>query len=387
MKRIWYIFGLLMCLSAGVKAQVTVDAKIDRAQIKIGEQAAITLEVSAEKDAHVDFPHYPARPLAEEGEEGNETSGEMISWMVDGVEVVEELPIDTTWIDEGKRMSLKAGYTITSFDPNLYYLPPMKVTVGGEDYTTKQNLALKVVTVPIDTVEMDICDIKDVMEPAFDEEIWKERKGTMSWALLLLVLGVVLAVLIILLKDNKPILRRIRLKARIAPHKAAMQKIERIKSENAWQQADSEQVIPNEVTKEYYTLLTDTLREYIRERYGFNAMEMTSDEIIEKLQSQNDPTALSELRELFTTADLVKFAKYQTQITENDRYLLTAIEYINTTKQEDDALPQNQPEEVVVEAKGSKKTRLTLMVLVAVLGLGALVLLGYVMWKLYWVVV
>lgn len=361
------------------QAQVTVDAKIDRAQIRIGEQASITLEVSADKDVHVDFPHYPAAPGAEAG-------GEPISMMVDGVEVVEELPVDTLLIDDGKRMTLKEQYTITSFDPNLYYIPPMKVTVAGKTYATKQNLALKVVTVPIDTTEMDIYPLKDVMDPTFDQEIWKERKGTMVWALVLLVLTVVLVVIAILLKDNKPILQRIRLKPRIAPHKAAMEKIERIKSESAWQQTDDELVIPNEVTKEYYTQLTDTLREYIRERYGFNAMEMTSEEIIAQLQSLNDPTALNELRELFTTADLVKFAKYRTQISENDRYLLSAIEYINTTKQEEEAQPQNQPEEVVVEAKGSKKTRLTLIAILAALGIGVLVLLGFVAWKIYWLV-
>ncbi len=48
--------------------------------------------------------------------------------------------------------------------------------------------------------------------------------------------------------------------------------IEIFSSEKVWQKGRS---------KEYYTELTDTLRTYIQDRFGFNAMEMTSSEIIE----------------------------------------------------------------------------------------------------------
>ena len=80
-------------------------------------------------------------------------------------------------------------------------------------------------------------------------------------------------------------------------------------------------------------------------------MEMTSSEIIEHLQAENDEEALHELRELFQTADLVKFAKYTTLINENDRNLVTAVEYINQTKIEEEVKPQ--PTEIVVEEKRS----------------------------------
>ena len=100
-------------------------------------------------------------------------------------------------------------------------------------------------------------------------------------------------------------------------------------------------MVSSENQKEYYTRLTDTLRKYIEERYGFRAMEMTSSEIIDRLTETQDRQALDELRALFQTADLVKFAKYSTLINENDMNLVNAIEFINKTKLE------NQQEEVV----------------------------------------
>ena len=84
------------------------------------------------------------------------------------------------------------------------------------------------------------------------------------------------------------------------PHQAALQEIERIKNEKVWQKGQP---------KEYYTELTDAIRTYIRDRFGFNALEMTSSEIIDKLLEIKDKDAISDLRFLFQTADLVKFAK------------------------------------------------------------------------------
>jgi len=45
----------------------------------------------------------------------------------------------------------------------------------------------------------------------------------------------------------------------------AMKEIERIKGEKVWQKGQP---------KEYYTELTDTLRTYIKGRFGFNALEI-----------------------------------------------------------------------------------------------------------------
>ena len=63
----------------------------------------------------------------------------------------------------------------------------------------------------------------------------------------------------------------------------------------------------------YYTELTDVLRTYMEERFGFNAMEMTSSEIIDKLQEINDKESIKDFMYLFQTADLVDVYKRQLQ--------------------------------------------------------------------------
>ena len=126
--------------------------------------------------------------------------------------------------------------------------------------------------------------------------------------------------------------------------------------------------------KKYYTELTEVIRMYIRERFGFNAMEMTSAEIIERLL-QEDKESVKDLRTLFETADLVKFAKHAPLMNENDMNLVNAVDFINQTKVEEDPNAKKEPTEIKVEEKRSKQGRIVLLASIAVTGLAAVVAL------------
>ena len=347
-----YILLAICCLMCFVKAgaQVTVDAKLDSADIFIGQRIGLTLEVSADAKSNVELPEWDS-----------------LQQVAPGIEFVRAEKADTSLLNDGARMMLSRRYFFTSFDSALYLIPEMDVKVDGKDYHSKR-LALKVLTFEVDTLHGDsIFGIKEELAPPFD---WAEWREVIWFFVLALLIGGLLGYVIYRLKTNKPIIRRIRNKKRQPPHKVAMQKIEQIKEEKIWQSEDS---------KEYYTQLTDTLRTYIKERYGFNAMEMTSYEIIQKLQEVNDEEAINELRELFQTADLVKFAKYSTLINENDRNLVSAIEYINQTKLEEPE-QKPQPEVIVVEERRSKIAKWTLIgaiVLASLVLIGVLIFVGY----------
>lgn len=340
-----------LCFCIDSVAQVTVDARLDSAAIFIGQTVGITLEVSADVDKMVEFPQFDS-----------------LQQIVPRVEYVGATDIDTALINDGKRISLSRKYLITSFDTALYYLPPMQVKVDTSVFASK-NLALKVYTFDVDTAHVDSAfSIKTVMTPAYTFEDWKPL---IYLSVLITLLTLILTYVIVRIKDNKPIIRRIKLHPRLAPHKLAMQKIEQIKQDELAKGNDP---------KYYYTELTDTLRQYISDRFGFNAMEMTTSEIIEHLEESEDKTAIDELHELFMTADLVKFAKYVTEINENDRNLITAVDYINQTKIEEEVKPQ--PTEIVVEEKASKTTKTVLTVVVSVISVALLASCGYLIYKL-----
>ncbi|SEA25236.1 hypothetical protein SAMN04487851_10421 [Prevotella sp. tc2-28] len=317
MRRVLLFIILIACTLLGF-AQSGVEVKIEPIEMMIGEQAQVTVTVQAPEGARVEMPTFQPRQQ-----------------IVAGVEVI------ATQRTDDRTLLL----TLTSFDGNLYYLPPFKVKVNGKTVESK-SLALKVVEVEVDTTKLDkFFGPKDVQDNPFQ---WSDWKLSFWLSILILVLWAVAYYLYLRLRDNKPIIARIKIVKRLLPHQKAMKEIEQIKADK---------MVASEDQKEYYTKLTDTLRKYIEERYGFSAMEMTSSEIIARLTSSGDQQSLDELRRLFMTADLVKFAKYSTMINENDANLVNAIDFINQTKQE------NQPTEEVIkpqlseEDQRSQKTR------------------------------
>ena len=325
-------------------AQAAVEVTIDPIEMMIGEQARLTVTVQAREGAVVEFPQLKARQE-----------------LVAGVEVLNvEQPTPTT-----------LEVLLTAFDGKLYYLPPLKVKVDGKEKTTK-SLALKVNEVEVDTTQMDkFFGPKDVQDNPFSWDDWKQ-----SFWLSLLALFLLAAVFWIWLRlrDNKPIIKHIRIVKRLLPHQKAMQEIEQIKADK---------MVASENQKEYYTKLTDTLRRYIEERYGFSAMEMTSTEIIERLTAAADQQMMDELRQLFTTADLVKFAKYSTLINENDQNLVNAIDFINQTKVENQPTEETVKPELTREDIRTQKERRILKGAIAAILLTVTAIVCYVIYQVW----
>jgi len=329
MKKLLTFIGAILLTGQLLGQSVTVNAQIDSLQILIGEQTGITLEVSADADKPIVMPT-------------------IIDTLVNGVELIEAIKPDSEFLNDGKRLVIKQKYIVTSFDSALYYLPPMEVKVGDETYKSNP-LALKVYSFPVDTLHPDqFYGPKDILKPEF---VWSDWYLVIACMIFFIPLLLLMIYLIKRFRDDKPIIRKIKVEPKLPAHQVALQEIDRIKSEKSWQKGKE---------KEYYTQLTEAIRNYIEDRFGFNAMEMTSAEIIDKLMEVKDRQALSELTSLFQTADLVKFAKHIPLMNENDANLLNAMNFINDTKEVEDPDAKKEPTEITVIEKRPLKTKLVL---------------------------
>ena len=343
-----------MSLAVGVghAQSVSVVSKIDTMTILIGQQTRMTVDVTARKGAKVVVPHF-----------------KRTQYIVPGVEVLDDTKADTSDVDGMMRVS--KTFTLTSFDERLYAIPGLKVKVDGKSYASNQ-LALKVITCDVDTLHPEhFYPPKDVQDNPF---LWAEWSPLfwMGIVLMLLVLG--FGYLVLRLKQNKPIVTRIRVVKKIPAHQKALTEIDRLKAEH-FDTADEQ--------KQYYTLLTDTLRKYIRERFGFNAMEMTSSEILEQLQSVGDETKIDELRELFNTADLVKFAKYSSMLNEKDMNLVNAINFIDQTKRDEAPTEEKIVPKLTDDEVKTRQNRITIKTLLWTITVVAVGMLGCIVYNLY----
>lgn len=326
-----------LSMTASLYAQVSVSAKIDSTQIRIGSQAHITLSITAPQKAKIELPKFAKNILTPE------------------VEVVEALKGDST-VEDG-RVMLTQHYAITSFTDSLYSLPALEVKVDGQIYRT-QPLALKVIDdfVPIDSTKPDTYyGPTTVVYPPF---VWQEWWPLLFPAFGLIVAAIVAVMLLIRQRKHRRTVRFITIEAPKPPHEVALSELRELTAA-----APTEQ---EEDIKAYYTRLTDALRTYMASRFQFNAMEMTTSEIIEHLKQINDIEGFQELRSVLETADLVKFAKYHAMLGETDDYLVKAVNFVNHTKLEQPDAPKTVVQRIPIAERERRRAILRLRLGIAV---------------------
>ncbi len=321
MKKSSWLLVLAASLAWGTaSAQKTlIDVAIDSAAILIGEQTVLHLTVTADKDRPV-LIAVPADTLTK------------------GVEVLSLSKPDSTVI-ENDRLVIKQDILVTSFDSSLYLLPPLKV-IDGADTIYSNQVALKVSTVPVNADKPEeFNDIKDVWKPPF---VWADYYPLIYGVLLALFLICVAAYVIKRLRSRKSLIPFKKEEPELPPHEQAILELDQIKQQKLWQQGRS---------KEYYTLITDTLRKYMAGRFGMNAMEMTSGEILDFIRTESEAGSVyANLRQILELADFVKFAKMHPLPDENDLTLVNAYLFVSQTK------PLDEPRPAETQAPGQSAT-------------------------------
>ncbi len=301
------------------KAQSLIEVRIDSAAILIGEQTKLHLTVTTPKTHPVQIL-IPADTLMR------------------GVEILDASKPDSSLI-ENDRLVIKQDLLITSFDSALYLLPPLKV-VDGTDTVASNQVALKVSTVPVNADKPEeFNDIKNVWKPPF---VWADYYPIIYGVLLGLFLLCVLLYIIKRLRNHKSLLPfAAPEEPKLPPYEQAIKELDEIKTRKLWQQG---------LNKEYYTALTETLRRYIVERFGINAMEMTSGEILTMLQDKKEVHPVFEnLKQILNLSDFVKFAKVHPLPDENDLSISNAYSFVEETKPEETTQDKGNLEQQATE--------------------------------------
>ena len=348
-KNIILTMALMGCSTLAIGQ--TVEQRMDSLQLLIGQQTILHLKLLPEGCQNC------AAIL--------QASGPDCTWC----RVVEQSKGDTMQMGDD-RIQVSRDYTLTSFDEKVFVVPALDVKIDGKSYHGNP-LALKVLTVPVDTVHPNqFYPAKGVQDNPFE---WSEWSFAFWLSLLMIIICGAMIYLRNRLKKNKPIIARIRIVKRVPAHEKALREINDIKHHHT--------SASQETQKEYYTQLTNTLRAYIVSRFGFNAMEMTSGEIIEHLRASGDQKMIDELRMLFSTADLVKFAKYEIPMNENDANLVNAINFIDRTKTDEQPKEEKIVPTLSTEDQKSQQQRRLIKTLLWVGGISVVAIFGYIVYQ------
>ncbi len=338
------LLALLCCTSFPLFAQkTTVRATIQPSDILIGEQAIINVEAIAPKGRNIMFQIYP-------------------DTLIKGVEVLEMLKPDTVMTEV---MTISQKYVVTSFDSTLYHIPHMMV-IDGTDTLLTNDFGLKVSapqlsdstlayleklknneTDSIDFEKLQLNDIKDIQSQPF---VLMDFLEELLIPLLLVLLLAIIALVVYFILRKKKMGYFFKPKVELPPHVTALQQLDKLKASKIWQRGQE---------KEYYTELTDILRGYIDRRFGIDAPEMISEDIISAVHLATDTRSATDgLAQILRLADMVKFAKYVPFADENDLSLVNAYLFVNQTKMEErPTLEEQKGEGVAVKNKEENKAK------------------------------
>ncbi len=303
-KRIVILISFLL-VSIVVKSQETgAWSSLDSSAIMIGDQIKYNIGISVPENTQVYWPL-------------------ITDTITRNIEVLDRTTIDTIYEDD--QLNLTQSFLITSFDSGYFELPEVdfqfKLDADTTIYSTSTGILFLQVFVPeVDTSQAFKPIVAPISEPYTLAEI-------LPW-IIVITAGLILIGIIIWLfvkrQKKQPVFKR-KPAPSLPPDVEALNKFEELRHAKVWQSGQ---------IKKYFTELTDITRVYLERRYHFDAMEMTSDEIISTLNNKSvNAEAKSKLENVLRLADMVKFAKAQPTPLENDLGLTHCVDFVNETKE------------------------------------------------------
>ncbi|MDE6206894.1 MAG: BatD family protein [Muribaculaceae bacterium] len=325
-----YILTVLCSIGAmAAPAGIRVTAAVDSAVVVMGDKThlRVVVDIPNESASAVSLSELP---LLTPGQE-------YLPW--NGVDIVAS---DTTGTMADGRRRIEYDYTIQAFDPGTLSLPPFTVVQAGTDTAFSNIVSLKILPVEVDSLQ-ELNPMASVVAP---QSRWYDYIPTwLAWVLIIAaILGIAGVALWYFLRNRKIAIEE-RRNPTLPPYELAVNRLSSLRSRGL---AESGQ------EKEFYTELTDILRQYLHGRFGINAMEMTSTQIVKALRANPDTRMTADqMRSVLSIADFVKFAKVRPLPDDNVRSFTRARDFVEDTK------PAPAPEEqsdTTADASSSSNT-------------------------------
>jgi hypothetical protein len=310
MKRTFFIWALILVSSLLFAQEPKISARTDSTQYKIGQW--VLLHVDAQLPQGVDS---------------------LVPVPRDSVG-----PFEILAIEPGQRANGRQQWTfrLTMFDTGNVFIPPLAFIYRSKTDTAfrvaySNPLPLSIVSIPID-VKGDIKDIKPPLNAP-----WKLEDFLPYLIALAVLLLAGLAYYYYRKKKKEREAALLPPKPTVPPGQAALAALRIVEDGHLWQQGK---------VKQYYSEVTEIVRRFFEDQFGLLALESTSDEILDQLHRVPEAAPLqAQCRSFLTTADLVKFAKYQPAPEEHERELRAAYEIVRTL------MPKPSPEPEVQEVE------------------------------------
>lgn len=291
------------------RGPVSLTVRAEPAGVTVGEPLQLVIEVVAAEGVEVTMPQPP--------------DGELGAFAVRGTQTPPDVPVA-----DGRRH--RHTWTLDTFAAGENEIPGVTVTFvdgrpGRQTPTgpVRGELASDPLTVnvrsvlAVDEPEQDLRDIKTEVRDFLGPDL------ASLWPLALVVIaGLVVAILAMILTRRR---RTIHLEAAvIAPGDWARVRLDEL---------ERRQLVEQGLIHEFYSRLSDIVRQYLERRFELMAPERTTDEFLREA-GRSDALAADHkqlLADFLRAADMVKFALHEPSATESGLALSAARGFVEET--------------------------------------------------------
>lgn len=293
-----------------MQSKVMVTAKLDSVNLLMGKLTTLHMEVVQDQGKPGGFRVF---------ENANKALG-YVGVCGDSIELRTSYKTDTMELGSG-RIQINYQIPLQAFDSGTYRLPEF-VYVSESDSARSNALTLNVVSVNV-SADDPIAGFAKVAEPEGAQffDFVPDWLADFWWVILIVLLSVVAFIWgMRRYKKEGTVLPK---KPEPTPYEVAITGLRKLKEKKLWEQG---------MEKEYFTDLTDILRVYLDKRFGINAMEMTTREIMDNLYNSDVKDKRDYMRQILNVADFVKFAKVRPLPADNIAAYDNAVKFVEETK-------------------------------------------------------
>lgn len=330
MKKTFLILVFLIISVFYINADVVVKATADSSVVLMGKKVALEIEVLKNGNDHgyftLDFQDLKKQIIPNTNE----------------IELCDVISSDSINLGN-KRSQITINLLIQPWQPGLNTIPPF-VYVNGVDTFCSNEITLKVLPIDVDTTKVPI-EIKNYASVESIPSKWYDFLPDFVvdyWYLILTAIIIIIGIVIIVILWRKNGSLIVYKKKRIPPYELAMRQLKKLHEESLCEKGRE---------REYYTRLPEIIREYLKGRFGINAIEMTSTQINCAVSQYKEPLPSHYIYELLEISDFVKFAKVKPTTDENVKAYNNAFSFVEETK------PVIENEDETLNVKSSQQTK------------------------------
>lgn len=235
-----------------------------------------------------------------------------------GLEYLSQKAAETKKVDD--KIQTIFQFVFAGYDSGAYVIPSFLISYTQKGDTNSYFFRTDSLLINVNTVQVDTsAGIKDIKNP---ELIPFDYKELLLWLAGIIVLGLILFYLYKRFK-KKPIKEEIIKIVKKSPWEDAIDSLNELEKKQLWQKGE---------VKQYHSEITEIIRRYFELRFNFNALEMTTTEVISNLKNNSESNSITEITEAFlNNADMVKFAKFIPMPQVNEEMMQQAREIVQKT--------------------------------------------------------